>query len=187
MASSARMLRLTIVDQGPHTKLLSSLCAACPYSAAGCCVAPPRLDLSDVGRIVTLGGREWLLEEIAAKRLVVGERWLSVSRPKRPLVQGGPREAACVYHSATGCTIPHERRSATCNYYVCDAGRAGEHEAHAREVHDALVQRFVGWEGEIVKRLAAAWPDGATFDAAFLDWLGTTFTEVVGRAGAERA
>lgn len=174
------MLHLTLA--GPHTKILSSLCAACPYSAAGCCVAPPRLDWSDIGRIVSLGGRDWLLDEIAARRLVIGERWLAVTRPKRPLVPGGPREAACVYHGATGCTIPHDRRSATCNYYVCDAARAGEHEARALEVHEELVDRFVAWDAEITSRVAAAWPDGPPFDAPFLDWLGTTFTELSSRA-----
>jgi hypothetical protein len=171
------MLRLVIA--GPHTKLMSSVCAACPYSPAGCCVAPPRLDLSDVGRIVALGGRDWLLDEIAAKRIVVGERWLFVTRPKRPLGgPTGPREAACVYHGATGCTIAHERRSATCNYYVCDVARAGEHEAHAREVHDELVASFSQWDATINERVDATWPEFPTFDAVFLDWLGATFTEL---------
>jgi hypothetical protein len=174
------MLRLTIA--GPDTKLLSSLCAACPYSPAGCCVAPPRLDLSDIGRIVAHGGRDWLLAEIAQKRIAVGERWLFVARPKRPLVPGGAREAACVYHGATGCTIPHERRSATCNYYLCDAARAGDGDdaALARATHDDLVAKFVGWDAEITSRVAASWPEGPTFDAAFLDWLGETFTELTG-------
>jgi hypothetical protein len=175
------MLRLTIVGQRPHTQLLSSLCAACPYSPAGCCVAPPRLDWSDIGRVVTLGGRDWLLAEIAAKRLVAGERWLSVTRPKKQLAPGGPREAACVYHGPTGCTISHDRRSATCNYYVCDAAREGEHEARAREVHDDLVKSFVAWDAEITTRVAARWPEGPTFDAAFLDWLGATFSELTAR------
>ncbi len=172
------MLHLKIA--GADTKLLSSLCAACPYSPAGCCVAPPRLDLSDVGRIVAHGGRDWLLAEIAAKRISAGERWLFVARPKRPLVPGGAREAACVYHAATGCTIPHDHRSATCNYYLCDAARvgAGAEEALARETHDQLVAKFVAWDEEIGRRVAASWPDGPTFDATFLDWLGATFTEL---------
>jgi hypothetical protein len=172
------MLRLTIA--GPDTKLLSSVCAACPYSPAGCCVAPPRLDLSDIGRVVAHGGRDWLLEEIAAKRIAIGERWLSVSRPKRPLGPGGAREAACVYHGPIGCTIPHDRRSATCNYYLCDAARAGSglDEVLARETHDDLVAKFIAWDAEITRRVAATWPEGTTFDAAFLDWLGTTFTEL---------
>ncbi|MDB4937010.1 MAG: hypothetical protein JWP87_3982 [Labilithrix sp.] len=170
------MLRLAV--KGPHTVLSSSVCAACPYSPAGCCVAPPRLDLSDVGRIVALGGRDWLLEEIAAKRLVVGARWLSISRPKRPLAVNGPREAACVYHGPTGCTISHDRRAATCNYYVCDAARAGEHEARAREVHERLIASFVAWDKTINARIDATWPEGPTFDAAFLDWLGAMFTEL---------
>ena len=175
------MLRLTIA--GPDTQLLSTLCAACPYSRAGCCVAPPRLDLSDIGRIVAHGGRDWLLEEIAAKRIVVGERWLSVTRPKRPLVPGGAREAACVYHAHTGCTISHDRRSATCNYYLCDAALgagAAADGARARQAHDDLVAKFIAWEAEITRRLDVTWPDGPTFDAAFLEWLGATFAELTG-------
>jgi hypothetical protein len=174
------MLRLALA--GPHTTIASSLCSACPYSPAGCCVAPPRLDWTDVGRIVSLGGRDWLLEQIALGRLVVGDRWLAVTRPKRPLSPGGPREAACVYHGPTGCTIPHDRRSATCNYYVCDAARTGEHAERARGAHDDLVKSFVGWDAEIAARVASIWPAGPTYDAAFLDWLGTTFTELSGRA-----
>ena len=183
------MPRLQLTIAGPDTKLLSSLCSACPYSPAGCCVAPPRLDLSDIGRIVAHGGRDWLLEEIAAKRIVTGERWLSVTRPKRPLVPGGAREAACVYHASTGCTIPHDRRSATCNYYLCDAASNGDGDGddadaesarRARETHDELVASFVAWDAEITRRLNATWPDGPTFDAAFLDWLGETFTELAG-------
>jgi len=170
------MLRLVLA--GPHTKLLSSVCEACPYSPAGCCVAPPRLDLSDIGRIVALGGRDWVLQEIAAKRLVVGARWLSVLRPKRPLVPNGPREAKCVYHGPTGCTISHDRRSGTCNYYVCDAARAGEHEAQARKVHDELVASFTRWDVVINERIDATWPEFPAFDAVFLDWLGATFTEL---------
>ena len=182
------MPRLQLVLAGPDTKLLSSLCSACPYSPAGCCVAPPRLDLSDIGRIVAHGGRDWLLEEIAAKRIVIGERWLSVTRPKRPLVPGGAREAACVYHASTGCTIPHDRRSATCNYYLCDAARDGgdpdsADSRRARDAHDELVASFVGWDAEMTRRLQATWPDGPTFDAAFLDWLGTTFTELAALGG----
>ena len=50
------MLRLTVA--GPHTTILSSLCGACPYARGGCCVAPPRIALSDLGRIVSLGGRD---------------------------------------------------------------------------------------------------------------------------------
>jgi hypothetical protein len=173
------MLRLTLA--GPHTTITASLCAACPYSPAGCCVAPPRLDWSDIGRVVALGGRDWLLAELAAGRLVVGERWLSVTRPKRPLGPRGPREAACVYHGPSGCTIPHGRRSATCNYYVCDAARArggGGDAARAEEVHDQLVARFVAWDAEITRRVAATSPEGPRFDAPFLDWLGEVFTEL---------
>jgi hypothetical protein len=177
------MIRLTLA--GPDTTILSSLCAACPFSAAGCCVAPPRLDWSDVGRIVAHGGRDWLLEEIAAERLTVGERWLVVTRRKRVMAAGaGPRLTACVYLGDTGCTIAHERRSATCNYYVCDDAlkEGGADGARARAAHDELVGKFVAWDAEIAERVATCWPEGPAIDAPFLDWLGATVAELTATA-----
>lgn len=173
------MIRLALA--GPHSAIFSSLCASCPYSPAGCCVAPPRLDLADLGRIVSLGGRDFLLEEIARGNLAPRERWLVIRRRKATPRPDGPRVAACVYHGPSGCTIPHDRRAATCNYYVCEdalSRGAASASSEARALHAELVERYVAWEAEITARLERAWPEGFAFDAAFLDWLGTTFEEL---------
>lgn len=179
--SVAMVVRLALA--GPHSAIFSSLCAACPYSPAGCCVAPPRLDLADLGRIVSLGGRDWLLAELARGNLVPAERWLVIRRRKSTPRPDGPRVAACVYHGPSGCTIPHDRRAATCNYYVCDEAlsRGGEAAPRARDLHAELVASYVAWEAEIAARIEKRWPDGFAFDAPFLDWLGATFEELTRR------
>lgn len=168
---------LTIRVQGAHTHVLSTLCSACPYAAAGCCRAPPRLDWSDIGRVVSKGGRDWLLAEMAAGRLRRIDRGLALERRKTLPRAGGPREVACVYLGERGCTIDAARRPATCNYYVCDEaitdGRAeGE---RARAIHDALVKAFVAWDEATARRIASTWPEGPPYDAAFFDWLGAAF------------
>ena len=40
------VIRLELL--GPHTRLLSNLCARCPQGSAGCCMSPPEVDWSDV-------------------------------------------------------------------------------------------------------------------------------------------
>ena len=174
------MIRLVVANE--HTTILSTLCAQCPYSPAGCCTAPPRIDLSDVARIVRLGGRDWLLEEIAAGRLVVRTHWLTIDRRKKVPRPGGPRVAACVYLGDRGCTIPPERRAATCNYYVCEDAltRGGPDAPRAREIHADLVERFGRWDAELVRRVETEWPGGPPFDATFLDWLGAAYDELSG-------
>lgn len=176
------MIRLTARRE--HTTILSSLCATCPYSPAGCCTSPPRVDLSDIARIVRLGGRDWLLEEIAAGRLVRHRRWLTILRRKMVPREDGPRVAACVYLGERGCTLVPERRAATCNYYVCEDALAqgGPEAARARDVHAELVKDFTRWDAELQRRVDEAWPDGPTFDAAFLDWLAAAFGELLGDA-----
>lgn len=189
------MIRLRLA--GPHTQILSSLCAACPHASAGCCVGPPEVGWSDIGRVVALGGRDWLLEEIAAKRLQPHVRGLTIRRVKARARADGPRVAKCVYHGPRGCTIPAERRSATCNYYVCESAldEGGDvRTAHdvaeaerARAAHAALARSFARWDGEMGARVAAEWPDGPPFDAAFLDGLGAAFEALRAADGARDA
>ena len=168
------MLRLHIA--GADTLLTSSLCSACPHSAAGCCAAPPRVALSDVARIVAHGGRDWLLDELREGRLVAapGNLWLVLPRTPRRMPASAVPLAACVYLGETGCSIPHDRRSATCNYYVCEDALAagGDTEGEARRVLDELVATFARRDAELAKATSKAWPAGHTFDARFLDWLG---------------
>ena len=91
------MLRLQLA--GADTLLTSSLCSACPHSAAGCCAAPPRVALSDIARIVAHGGRDWLLAEIGAARLVPapGNLWLVLPRVARTMPASTAPLSACVY------------------------------------------------------------------------------------------
>ncbi|MFT3773970.1 MAG: hypothetical protein QM820_52040 [Minicystis sp.] len=174
----AAVIRLQIA--GPHTLVLSTLCAGCPMGPAGCCATPPGIEWSDVGRIVALGGKSFVLQRIAQGSLRPGARGLLIKRVPGP--EGEPLR--CVFHGPTGCTIPPERRAATCNYYVCDdalteGGEArGDSDAvKARRVLDTLVASFGGWDREIADRVAARWPEGPPWDEAFLDWLGEEFTK----------
>jgi len=179
------MIRLTVA--GPQTAILSSLCAQCSFSPAGCCTAPPRIDLSDVGRIVALGGREWLRAELAAGRILVAGRWLVLKRVKRVPRPDAARIATCVYLGEHGCTLGQEKRAATCNYYVCEEAlvNGGPDGPRAREVHAELVATFTAWDEELQRRAAETWPDPLAFDdPAFLDWLGAAFEELAAGQGA---
>jgi hypothetical protein len=172
------MIRLEL--KGPHTLLLSSLCARCPQGPTGCCAAPPELDWSDIGRVVALGGRAFLLAQIAAKNLVPAARGLALRRVRTRASSTEPRRARCVFHGPTGCTIAHDLRPATCNYFLCDdayaerdeAGRADPAAPEARRAHEALKRLYEGWDRDLEALVAATWPEGPPWDEAFLDWLG---------------
>jgi len=170
------MLHLTLA--GADTLLLSTLCGRCPQGPAGCCASPPAVAFTDVGRIVRLGGSGWLMAEIAAGNLRPSPRGLAIRRA----APGESLPARCAYHGPKGCSIPHERRSATCNYYICDDAFAfgGEAEGRleataARRVHEALTAFYGQWDIKIAERVIARFPGGPPWDAAFLDWLGDQF------------
>jgi hypothetical protein len=174
------MIRL--VQAEAHTRLESTLCAACPQGSLGCCVSPPELGWADVGRIVSRGGRDWILAELAAGNLQLRPDGLAIRRVRRRESALVPRRLKCVYHGGEGCTIPPDRRSATCNYFLCadafaEGGEArGEPvAARARDAHATLRTRYTRWDRDLAARLGAVWPERATWDAAFLDWLGTEF------------
>jgi hypothetical protein len=177
------MLRLTLA--GAHTLLTSTLCARCPQGPAGCCASPPAVAFADIGRIVRLGGRDFLLSELAAGRLRPIARGLAILRAP----PAGDLPARCVDHGPAGCSIPHDRRSATCNYYICDDAFAfgGEAEAEkdrrgalakARRVHDRLTALYGQWDIAIGERVRSRYPGGPPWDAVFLDWLGGEFDRV---------
>lgn len=175
------MFRLTLA--GPDTHVASSLCAACPYTPAGCCVAPPRYSWSDVARVVGHGGREWLESAVRRGDLVPFEHGLRLVRTPDP---HEPAAKKCIFHRhGEGCTIAAERRPATCNYYVCDraledgeAGGAAQTVAAAREAHDDLVARFVAWDEALDAHVRTTSPEPRTIDAAFLDALWTVFARL---------
>ena len=163
----------------PDTTILSSLCSACPHAAAGCCVAPPRLDLADIGRIVARGGRDWLLAELASDRIFrpTSAPWLSIRR-----VSPDGASARCGFHGERGCTIAHDRRPATCNFYVCEEALVEGKNEDARRTLADLVERFGDWDRRLGAALEARWPDPGTvtLDAPFLDWLGASFVAMTG-------
>lgn len=169
---------------GPHTRLLSDLCARCPHGPYGCCVSPPDLDWSDVGRVVSLGGRDFLLAQLAAKNLVPAAHGLVIRRVRKREGPSLPREPKCVFHGPTGCTLPHDRRPATCNYFLCeDAFVAGGAEdaagqARARRTHASLKETYERLDRELAARVARTFPGGAPWDAAFLDWLGAQLADL---------
>lgn len=174
------MIRLEL--HGAHTRLHSTLCYECPHGMTGCCASPPGVDWSDIGRIVTLGGRDWLLEQIRLGCLRPGPRGLLLQRVENDQANAGVWPTKCVYHGPQGCTIPPERRAATCNYYICDdaflAGGENQGVTEAvtgREIHATLMALYGRWDLAIMDEVAEQWPGGAPWDAPFLDWLGTAY------------
>lgn len=173
---------------GEHTRLHSSLCSQCPHGATGCCASPPGVDWSDIGRIMSLGGRDWLLEHLAAGNLRTGERGLLLKRVENTEGNAGVWPTKCVYHGPQGCTIPPDRRAATCNYYICDDAFAfgGENQGEARavsgrEAHAVLMALYGRWDLELLEKVKGRWPAGPPWDAEFLDWVGQECRRLVRR------
>jgi hypothetical protein len=158
--------------RGPHLLVLSTLCARCPMGPTGCCATPPAIEWSDVARIVALGGASFLRDRIDDGSLRRGPRGLFLTRVAGP--EGEP--ARCVFHGPKGCTIEPDRRSATCNFYVCEdalahAGEGDRGAARARRSRDALMDRLGAWDRALADRVHARWPDGPPWDEGFLAWL----------------
>ena len=184
-------VRIHVSVAGASSRIASSLCAACPHAPAGCCSGPPPFRWADIGRVVALGGRDWLLGEIAAGRIDPSGGGLTIARRRGLARPGGPRVAKCVYHGPAGCRIRGETRPATCNYYVCDEALGAPREcglgasteraqgaeglAAARALHAGLAQRLTAFNAILADRVAVGWLTGFAFDAAFLDWLGAEF------------
>lgn len=179
--------RLRVVPGPSRADVLvtTPLCASCPHGPAGCCAAPPRIALADLARIVHHGGREFLLEELEAGRLVrgsadasgangTGARWLNY--PRRPHASG---VTACGYLGATGCVLPPERRSTTCNTYVCDEALAraepGDTPDAVGRTRDELEATLARWDAELARALDTRWPEGHPLDAELLDALGAAW------------
>lgn len=186
------MIRLEVL--GPQAQLLSTTCAACPHNAAGCCVSPPDHGWADVGRLVLGGGRAFLLEQIAARNLVPSARGLAVRRVRGRTTSLAPRQKKCVYHGAEGCTIAASHRPSTCNYFLCDDAyrEAGEARGNpdavaARRAQSALAALHTEWNQEIGEQIAALFPEGPAWDAAFLDWLGAAIEARMGEASRAAA
>lgn len=195
------MIRLEVLGQ--HTHLHSTLCGQCPQGPAGCCASPPAVAWADIGRITALGGGDWLLGEMRAGNLRPAPRGLAIRRseatapePRDPRegdraeLRAWPRK--CVYHGPTGCTVPSDRRSATCNYYLCDdafeAGGEGRGDiiaARARRAHEALTDLYGRWDLELAARIEARFPGGPPWDKAFFLWLAEQCAELEGASRRE--
>lgn len=98
--------------------------------------------------MLTLGGREWLQQQLTARRVLplqqrygTPARGLQLARVENPTVSSWPTK--CTFHGEQGCTIGRDRRPATCNYYLCDQAydRAGAGGAPARAAHALLETR----------------------------------------------
>jgi hypothetical protein len=188
-APSPQMIRLTLL--GVHTRLGSTLCAACPQGSTGCCAGPPDVDWADIGRIVSLGGRSFLLAEIASKNLIPWEGGLRLRRVRKRTSPLEPRRARCVYHGPEGCTIAPSQRPAACNYFLCqDAfteggeGRGDPVALSARAAHAALSRHYKRSTERLAERIRSLWPEGPRWDVAFLDWLGAEFERLSSEANA---
>lgn len=171
---------IRVVDEGPHARLESELCFACPQGVTGCCAAPPVIAWADLGRIVNLGGATWLLAEVATDRLYACPRGLAIARVPNPDVATTGRERKCVYHGPRGCTVPHDRRSATCNYYVCDDALAGASPA----LRDRLTDSYAAWDLALGARVKSRHPGGVELTLEFLEWLGHETSALMARYGA---
>lgn len=180
------MIRLELA--GEHTRLHSSLCFQCPHGMTGCCASPPGVDWSDIGRIVTLGGRDWLLAQIGQGHLRTGARGLLLRRVENREGNAGVWPTKCVYHGPQGCTIPPERRAATCNYYICDDAFAygGENQGdgaavQGREAHAVLMALYGRWDLELLAQIQARWPGDPPWDEPFLEWVSQAWQRLVKR------
>jgi hypothetical protein len=183
-AAGEGMIRLELA--GAHTRLHSTLCWRCPQGPTGCCASPPGVEWSDVGRIVSLGGADWLLEHLATGDLRPGPRGLNIRRAEPRDAAGAALPKRCIFHGPDGCTIPPERRASTCNYYICDdafadggEGRGDPDAALGRRAHDALVALYGHLDQALQGRVGARWPDGPPWDGGFLQWLGRQYDQLV--------
>ncbi|NUQ75416.1 MAG: hypothetical protein HUU21_17855 [Polyangiaceae bacterium] len=177
------MIRLEVLGQ--HTHLFSSLCGRCPQGPAGCCASPPAVAWADIGRITAKGGLDWLLQEMRAGNLRPAPRGLAIRRSEAREDDFGAWPRKCVYHGPNGCTVPSDRRSATCNYYLCDdafeAGGEGQGDptaARARRAHDTLTNLYGRWDLELSARISARFPGGHDWDDEFFSWIAEQFAEL---------
>ncbi len=84
-----------------------------------------------------------------------------------------------------------ERRSATCNYYLCeDAFVLAENEGDSngrpiRQAHERIAELLGAGDLELSASVDERFPEVPVWDAAFLDWLAGEFDEVLRRYGKE--
>jgi hypothetical protein len=169
-----------LVLLGPHTRVVASLCASCPTGPAGCCASPPELSWADIGRIASLAGAAWVALEMRKGHLRRGPRGLLLQR-----IEVEPYPRKCVYHGEHGCTVPPDRRSAACNYYVCGdvLASAGPEAVGAEAAWTAWMAQYATWD-EILAAELGGWagrPESADDDVRLFEHLGRRFLELSGQ------
>ena len=175
------MIRLDLADV--DSLLLSPLCRRCPQGRAGCCAAPPAVAWADIGRIVRLGGRDFLLGEIQAGRLLPSPRGLSIKRV--PASDEFPARCTYLGPNDRGCVLAPHQRSATCNYYLCeDAFVLAESEsdplvAPSRLAHDRIADLLGQCDMALSSMVTDRFPEGPPWDAAFFDWLAAELAQLL--------
>lgn len=168
------MIRLDLA--GVDSLLLSPLCRRCPQGRAGCCAAPPAVAWADIGRIVGLGGRDFLLHEMQNGRLVPSARGLSIQRI--PASDGFPTRCTYLGPDDRGCVLAPHQRSATCNYYLCEDAFVLAEQEHdplvlrARLGHERIADLLGQCDIALSTLVTDRFPEGPPWDAAFFDWLG---------------
>jgi len=170
-----------LVLLGPHTRVVASLCAACPIGPVGCCATPPDLSWADIGRVVSLGGTAWLAEETRTGRLRRGPHGLVVER-----IAADPLSTKCVYHGEQGCTVSPDRRSAACNYYVCGDALAVDEPGvtGAEAASRAWTAQYETWD-EVLSAEVGGWaarPESPDDDTQLFEHLGRRFLELSGQS-----
>jgi hypothetical protein len=138
-----------------------------------------------MGRIAALGGARWIVREMRAGRLRRGPRGLIIERVEPAAGEG----KKCVYHAdGQGCTVPPDRRSAACNYYVCGDAlpEEGEDVVAAEAACAAWTAQYATWD-EIVSTEVGGW--GSTDETeeaemALFKRLGERFCQLSGWRGA---
>ena len=181
------MLRLQLARV--DSLFLSPLCRRCPQGRAGCCAAPPAVAWTDIGRIVRHGGRDFLLAEMREGRLSPSPRGLAIRRV--PASADFPVRCTYLGPGDRGCILEPERRSATCNYYLCeDAFVLAENEGDSnmrsiRQAHDRIAELLGVCDLELSASVDERFPNGPRWDEAFLDWLANEFDAVMRRYGKE--
>lgn len=154
---------------------------------AGCCAAPPGLSWADMGRMATLGQARWIVDEMRAGRLRRGPRGIIIERVES-VPDGGKK---CIYHAdGQGCTVPAERRSASCNYYVCGDALEGEGAdmVAAEAACAAWMQQYATWD-EILSAEVGGWgatPEDPAAEERLFEHLGVRFQELSGWKGDVR-
>lgn len=170
---------------GAHTRIHAELCIQCPHNPAGCCAAPPAVAWTDIGRIASLAGIDFLLTELEHGRLKPSPLGLSIQRQPASSLMDRAMPARCIYLGPAGCTLGEHQRSATCNYYICEEALAEggpvKTMKQAKRAHESLSAFYAQCDLELGQLVHSRHPDGPPWDRAFLVGLKEGFEQILRR------